>query len=71
MYKIIGILLLIADIVMIPMLLIYYVLYTIDLLYGCANDKGNFKNEFADFNKIVIDNVIYRINEHKERILGD
>ena len=38
-------------------------------MYGCAMDKGNFKMEFKDFNKQVKDNIIDRIETHKERIL--
>lgn len=71
MRKIIGILFVIADLMMIPMLIVYYILLTIDLLYGCATSKGNFNNEFADFNKIVFDKIEERIQTHKDRILGD
>lgn len=71
MRKIIGTLFVIADLMILPMLLVYYILLTVDLLYGCATSKGNFNKEFADFNKVVIDNINERIQTHKDRILGD
>ena len=70
MRRIIGILLLIVDLSILPALAAYYILLVTDLLYGCATSKGDFKNEFADFNEIVISNIIDRIETHKERILG-
>jgi len=69
MRRIIGILLLIMDLTILPALLAYYILLSMDLMYGCAMDKGNFKMEFKDFNKQVKDNIIDRIETHKERIL--
>lgn len=70
MRRFIGILLLIADLSIIPILIGYYVLYTLDLLYGCAVTKGHFKTEFADYNRIVLDNIEERIQSHKDRIFG-
>ena len=71
MRKIIGILLLIADLAVVPIALVYYVLYVLDLLCGCAETKGHFGTEFADYNRIVFDNIEERIQSHRERILGD
>lgn len=70
MRKIIGVLLLITDLSILPALIVYYILLSTDLLYGCAMSKGNFKMEFEDFNKQVKDNIVDRIEAHKERIMG-
>lgn len=69
MRKIIGILFVIADLMMIPISLVYYILLTMDLLYECAIGEGGFNKEYADFNKIVIKIIKVRIKTHRDRIL--
>ena len=70
MQRFIGVLLLILDITLIPVMIIYYVLLTISLIDGCIHSKGNFKEEFKDFNQVFINSIKDGMNIHKERILG-
>ena len=70
MRKVLGLILLLIDVSILPALLAYYVIFSIDLLYGCAMTKGKFQKEFNDFNEIVEKKIKTRLDTYKELILG-
>lgn len=70
MRRILGIMLLLIDIAMLPMLIARYIVLSVDLLFACAMTKGQFKKEFADYNDIVRIKLRARLYQHKGLILG-
>lgn len=70
MRKILGLLMLFVDLSILPALLVYYIIATLDLVYGCAITTGNFKKEFNDYNEIIKNKIRTRFDTYKEFILG-
>ena len=68
MHKVLMWLLLVLDIILIPVWLLYYMIFAIDLLCSCINSKEVFKDEIKDFNKVVIEHIKNRIDVHKEHL---
>ena len=68
MNKILSLSFIITDLMKAPIIFIQFIIMTIDLLWGCANTKGNFKKEFADYTEISINKLKERLNMYGELI---